>query len=486
MKKLFGLIALGFVLISCQKRELIKGDTLIKSVQIVDVERGLVTSNRNLIILGDKIVHIDSTTQNFNYKITQIVDGSGKFIIPGLWDMHAHPDDPEVWRMKPEADKRDFLMPLFVVHGVTGIRDMAGSLDVIKTWRKRYEAGELLVPEIFAGGPLLDGPNPMWDGSVGIDSPEKVKHIVDSLITEGVDFLKVYSLLPKDTYFALSAYANEINFPFVGHVPFTVPPSEAAETGMKSQEHLLEILKECSDTPSEGYLNELRALENPIDRSNAINAFRLSTFNEARADTLYDLFVEKKIWHCPTLSMWYKNAWYEEEQPKDEPLLAYLPKYLQEYWTPEINDHLTNRNNRKFIELKKELYHLYLKMVKRMHEKGVMLLAGTDTGANPLCFPGVGVHNELQALVDCGLSPAEALKTATINPAIFLEINEHYGTVGVGKVADLALLSKNPLEDIENIRSISTVVRDGQVIDSSKIAAIKNFIKKENSGPRNR
>lgn len=485
MKKIIGLIVLCLVLVSCLKREQIKGDVLIKDVHIVGVEQGRVTTNQNLVILEDRIVHIDSNAQNFDYKVTEIVDGSGKYVIPGLWDMHAHPDDPEVWRMKPEADKRDLLMPLFVVQGVTGIRDMAGSLDVVKAWRKQYQKGELLVPKIFAGGPLLDGPNPMWDGSVGIDSPEKVKPIVDSLITEGVDFLKVYSLLPRDTYLALSAYANEIYFPFVGHVPFTVPPSEAAETGMKSQEHLLEILKECADTPSEDFIANVGKIGNGIDRSNAINAFRLSTFNESKADSLYDLFVEKEIWHCPTLSMWYKNAWYESELLKDKELLNYLPKYLQKYWTPEVNDHLNHRDNETFIATKKELYKLYLKMVKRMNEKGVMLLAGTDTGANPLCFPGIGVHNELEALVDAGLSPAEALKTATINPAVFLEVEKDYGSVSVGKIADLVLLSQNPLEDINNVRKISAVIREGQLFDAAKIIAIKDSIKAKNSNTQN-
>lgn len=480
MKKIIGIIVLCAVLVSCLKRTQVKGNILIKDVHVVDVEHGVVELNRNLVISDDRIVHIDSTAQGFDYKVNRIIDGSGKYVVPGLWDMHAHPDDPEVWRMDPEAEKRNLLMPLFVVNGVMGIRDMAGSIDVIKTWRKQYESGELLVPKIVAGGPLLDGPNPMWDGSVGIDSPDKVKQVVDSLILEGVDFLKVYSLLPRDTYLALSAYANQIDFPFVGHVPFTVSPSEAAETGMKSQEHLLEILKECADTPTEAFMVDVRKMENGIDRSNAINAFRLETFDEGKADALYDLFVEKQIWHCPTLSMWYKNAWYEEELQKDKRLMAYLPNYLQEYWTPEVNDHLTHRDNKNFIATKKRSYQLYLKMVKRMHEKGVLLLAGTDTGANPLCFPGVGVHNELEALVEAGLSPLEALKTATLNPALFLEIKKDYGTVSVGKMADLVLLEQNPLEDISNVRKINAVIRGGKLFDTAQIKAIKDSIMENN------
>lgn len=474
-------IILFFLFFSCQRKEHISGDILIKNINIINVETSKVDSSQNIIITADRITHIESKHKLFDYKATTTIDGSNKYIIPGLWDMHAHPDDPEVWRMSPEADKRDLLMPLFVINGVTGIRDMAGEISVVKAWRKKQEEGSLLVPKIFAGGPLLDGPNPMWDGSVGIDSPEKVNHVVDSLINEGIDFLKVYSLLPRDTYLALSQYANEIDFPFVGHVPFTVPPSEAAITGMKSQEHLLEILKECADTPSEEFIANIRNMDNGIDRSNAINTFRIATFNETKADSLYALFVEKNIWHCPTLSMWYKNAWYEEELIKDRELLSYLPKYLQKYWTPKVNDHLTNRDNLDFIKTKKKLYNLYLKMVKRMHEKGVLLLAGTDTGANPLCFPGVGVHNELKAFLEAGLTPMEALQTATINPAIFFEIYSDYGSVEIGKVADLVILDKNPIENIDNIRSINAVVQNGVLIDSDEIQKIKEEIKQKHS-----
>jgi len=221
-------------------------------------------------------------------------------------------------------------------------------------------------------------------------------------------------------------------------------------------------------------MTQIRAMESNVDRSNAINKFRLSTFNENKADSLYGLFVEKNIWHCPTLSMWYKNAWYEEELLKDEELLDYLPQYLQKYWTPQINDHLTNRDNEEFVNTKRELYRLYLKMVKRMHDKGVLLLAGTDMGANPLCFPGIGVHNELKIFVDVGLTPVEALKTATINPAIFFKIDHDYGTVEKGKKADLVILDKNPLHNIENVRHINAVIQNGVLIDSNKIDEIKN------------
>ncbi|NAY91278.1 amidohydrolase family protein [Muricauda sp. JGD-17] len=479
--KILYCLLIGLLASACQEKEKLIGDTLISNINIVDVKTGKILPTQDILIDGDHIASI-RPSNTANYAKQSHIDGEGKYIIPGLWDMHAHPDDPEVWRMNPKEEEKERLLPLFVVNGVTGIRDMGGDLNLVKRWQSKYANGELLVPKIFAGGPLLDGPNPMWDGSVGIAGPEQVKYVVDSLIHEGVDFLKVYSLLPRETYLELSRYAQEIDFPFVGHVPFTVLPSEAAATGMKSQEHLLEILKECADKPDEQFLKKLGSIENRIERSNKINDFRLKTFDGFKADSLYSIFKEQGIWHCPTLSMWYKNAWYEQEWGRDLELTELLPPYLQAYWTPEHNDHLQFRDNTDFIKTKQRLYQLYQEMVKNMNDKGVLLLAGTDVGANPLCHPGVGVHNELEALVEAGLTPAEALKTATLNPALFFEITEEYGTVSEGKRADLVLLEGNPLEDINAIRSISNVIRDGRVFDSEKIFEIKKSIQKINTG----
>ncbi|MCO6487374.1 MAG: hypothetical protein J5I98_03100 [Phaeodactylibacter sp.] len=153
-------------------------------------------------------------------------DAAARYIIPGLWDMHTHPDDPEVWWMDSIPEHRDLLMPLFVIYGVTGTRDMAGSLEVVNDWRRRIKAGTLVGPEIIAAGPLLDGPNAMWDGSVSIADTSRVKPVVDSLIEAGIDFLKVYSGLPREVFFALMEYANEIGFPVVGHIPTEVTTAE--------------------------------------------------------------------------------------------------------------------------------------------------------------------------------------------------------------------------------------------------------------------
>ena len=474
---------IGIILFQFACREKEKLDLAITNIHLIDVVTGEVQSNRVVIIHNKRIFSIDSGKLSDAYTYKKLHYAEGKYMIPGMWDMHAHPDDPEVWRMNPTKEARDMLMPLFVTNGVTGIRDMGGDLGVVKRWRQMGEEGRLLVPEIVACGPLLDGPNPMWDGSVGINGPEEVPKVVDSLIEAGIDFLKVYSLLPRNTYFALADYANRKKVPFVGHVPMTVLPSETATTGMKSQEHLLEIINETFS--DKNGLDQLDTIEDRYGRYAARNQYMIDHFDRGKMDSLNKLFVKNDIYQTPTLSMWKKNAWFEEEVIKDDSLLSYLPHYLRKYWTVGVNDHLNNRDNQAFIDTKRSLYQQYLVIVRMMNKAGVQLLAGTDMGANPLCFPGIGLHNELADLVYAGLSPLEALQTATINPSRFLEMDDYYGTLEKDKYADLVILDKNPLENIENIRSVDAVIKSGELYPSEALKEIKKMIQESHKSTQN-
>ena len=453
---------------------------LIRNVNIIDVKKGnLINKPKDLLIEDERIVDIKPAGK-LNADSVQIFEAKGKYLIPGLWDMHTHPDDPEVWWMNPDKDERELLLPLFIVYGVTGTRDMAGELELMKSWKSRIGAGELIGPEIIAAGPLLDGADASWDGSVSIEDAGRIKAIVDSLAAAGVDFLKIYSGLPRDVFFALCKYAKEVNLPVVGHIPTNVTTVEGAEAGMICQEHLLGILMECS-RQEENIRNDkidYGTAESGIDRYYIRNRLMMDTYDEVKAKKLFRQYVKFQTWHTPTISMWYKNAYYEEEVLKDEAHFKYLPKYLRKYWQPDTNVHLKYRHP-KIVTTKKRLVEFYLKLIEEMHRSGVRLLAGTDVGANPLCLPGIGVHNELSMFVKAGLSPAEALKTATINPPEFLMLDEDFGTVEIGKIANLVLLDGNPLDDIENIRQVSAVIKRGDLFDESRRNKILKNIERQ-------
>ncbi len=453
---------------------------LIKNVYVIDAEKGAVSGKpRDVLIVKERIVAVKPVGK-LEDKSGSVLDGKGQFLIPGLWDMHTHPDDPEVWWMKPGVEEREQMMPLFIVNGVTGTRDMAGDLNLMKEWKNKIAAGSLIGPEIIAAGPLLDGAEAMWDGSVSISSADHVRSIVDSLVDEGIDFLKVYSGLPRDVFFALCKYAAEIQMPVVGHIPTDVTTVEGAAAGMTCQEHFLNVLMECS-RQEENIRNDkvdYGSAESGIDKYYIRNRLMLDTYDETKAKKLFKQYVKYKTWHTPTISMWYKNAYYEEEVMKDEVYFKYLPKYLRKYWQVDTNVHLKYRHP-KIIATKKRLVEFYLKLIKDMHDSGVPLLAGTDTGANPLCIPGIGVHNELSMFVKAGLTPAEALKTATSNPAKFLQLEEDFGSIEEGKIANLVLLEKNPLEDIENLRAIHAVIKRGELFDNSRRMEILRNIEKK-------
>ena len=452
---------------------------IIRNAQIIDVKKGtLINKNRDLLIRDERIVDIKPAGK-ISTDSAIVFDAEGKFLLPGLWDMHTHPDDPELWWMKPDEAQRELLLPLFVLNGVTGTRDMAGDLDLVKSWRKKISEGSLIGPEIVAAGPLLDGAEAMWDGSVSIENTGEVKSIVDSLVTSGVDFLKVYSGLSRDVFFALCDYAKEVNMPVAGHIPDDVTTAEGAEAGMICQEHLLGILVECSRLEDEIRNDKIDygSAESGVDKHYIRNRLIMDTYDEAKAKKLFRQYVKYETWHTPTISMWYKNAYYEEEILKDEPLFKYLPKYLRKYWQPDINAHLKNRHP-KVVATKKRQVEFYLKIIAQMHEAGVKLLTGTDVGANPLCLPGIGVHNELSLFVEAGLSPAEALRAATIHPVEFLQLTEDFGTVEIGKIADLVILDENPLDNIENVRKVSTVIRRGSVLDDGRRQDILDNIEK--------
>ncbi|MEQ9425546.1 MAG: amidohydrolase family protein [Cyclobacteriaceae bacterium] len=256
-------------------------------------------------------------------------------------------------------------------------------------------------------------------------------------------------------------------------MPFGVLPSEASYAGIRSQEHFLEIFNEVSSESAAIIANNIDygAAKTRLEKYIFKNHLLMDTYSEERANGLFEIMAANNTWHTPTLSMWQKNAWFETEIKEDTALYKYLPPYMRRYWQIGENDHLNNRTP-KLIALKQRQVTFYKKMLKGMYEAGVPLLTGTDMGANPLCFPGIGVHNELEAFVEAGIPTAVALKAATINPCEYLEIDDDFGSVEAGRIADLVILSGNPLEEISAVRAVDAVVRKGYLYSKDDIDQI--------------
>jgi Amidohydrolase family len=434
---------------------------LLEHVTVIDSTGSDPRPNMSVLIEGDKIKSIFSSRQSNSVDGALIVDARGKFLIAGLWDMHVH----TLSQNEPER-----FFPLFIANGVTGIRDMGGDIPLSQVARLKQDVytGSLLGPEIFAAGPILEGEHPFWPFSIPVKNPAEARQVVTELVKEGADFLKVYNTLSRDAYLAIASQAKESGIPFEGHIPDGVTPAEASFLGQKSIEHLWGI---------PGYLSsESVQLQSMGARANdeedpkiardlfyKINETILATSDVKKARTLYEEFARNQTWQTPTLVVLRSYATIHDPTHRKDPRTVYIPDNLVSFWN-SMGGQPDPRND----EIQLRLFNYDVAIVKAMHEAKVPLLAGTDT-PNPYTYPGFSMHEELELLVSAGLTPMEALQTATLRAAQFLGVSQLFGSVEESKVANLVLLDANPLEDIGNTRKIRGVILRGHFLDKTKL-----------------
>lgn len=395
-------------------------------------------------------------------KRTEIIDGTGKFLIPGLWDMHVHISAPEIF------------FPLLVANGITGVREMFTGIPMqtIREWRMRANVPRIIAPG-FLDGPMMLNNGPPPPGAFAISDPAEARFAVRALAETGVDFLKVYNSIPRDAYFALAEEARAIGIPFAGHVPEAVTTGEASDAGQRSEEHLINILLDCS-TNSEALRAEriatmtsdkitgearLRALAWPDPEG------LFDTYSTEKAARLFAKFVKNGTWHTPTLGVLAGFARERDDDFAHDPRRRFLPREWTDSWDPRNTFYLRDLPAEDYEALHVRMQVLlarYQKLVGDMRRAGVEFLAGTDaSGWNPV-LPAFGLHEELALLVQSGLTPMEALQSATRNPARYLGKLDEMGTVEVKKAADLVLLNANPLEDIRNTQKVESVIMRGK------------------------
>ncbi|MDQ6786302.1 MAG: amidohydrolase family protein [Acidobacteriota bacterium] len=436
-------------------------------VTVIDVTGAPSKSGMTVIIAGNRIEAIGKTGKVKTPKDAQIIDATGKFLIPGLWDMHVHTGNKEIF------------LPLYIANGITGVRDMGGDLEEptgnlsirfvqLKLWKKAIAEGTLLGPRIVAAGFMVDGAKPTWQGAIGVANEIEARQAVDVLASLGVDFIKVYSRLSPEAYFAIADEAKKQHIPFAGHVPRTVSAMEASDAGQKSIEHFTQVLLTCSTRESEFRQQRLEWAALPIQQARNLSRAQdkqiLDTYSEEKSTTLFAHFRKNETWQVPTLSVLRTSGFAQIDSTiYDNPLIKYVPKAIRDRWNP---DKIVYPLAITPAELagRKELFEKYLALVSAMHRAGVEFMAGTDS-ANPYVVPGFSLHEELQLFVKAGLTPMQALQSATINPAKYLNMQDELGTIEKGKLADLVLLDANPLEDISNTKKINAVVMNGRLLD---------------------
>jgi imidazolonepropionase-like amidohydrolase len=443
---------LSFLSVAAPARSQSNAKLVLTDVTVIDVESGLLRPNMTLVISGERIEQLGKRDEVSVPDSARVVSASGKFLVPGLWDMHVHTVFGDWF-----PDGKEIALPLFIANGVTGVRDMGGELEVLLRWRQEISRGSLVGPRMVISGPMLDGPEPRFPSSIAVATPEEGRRAVEDLKRRGADFIKLQSLIPRDAVFAIADEARKLEIPFVGHVPDAIRASEASELGQKSFEHLIGIFEGSSP-------REAEFLQGPKGPGRF-----LASFDPARAASLIELLARNHTWQCPTLVWERGGSLLEEMDQARDPLAKYAPASWKEGTWKRFTDEITHDPGRDDLATRRTFVEKELQMVSAMHHAGVPFLAGTDTAAGVHVFPGFSLHEELRLFVEAGFTPLESLQTATIQPARFLGMEDRLGTVEPGKLADLLLLDENPLLDIGNTRTIWAVVANGRLFSRADL-----------------
>lgn len=449
---------------------------IIENINIVDLKNDTILPNQYLLIEGNKIKKIGSErfkTKSDNYKS---INGTGKYLIPALWDMHVH-----LTKQSPSSTYAQF-----VVNGVMHVRDMRGAYhnrdhfastpERIKEWNQKVGDMELLGPIVHSiPGFAIEGPNSMFDNSpefFNCSNSEQAKELIKYFHEQKITLIKPYNNIPREAFFTLMNEAKLANIDVAGHKPLQVSTIEAANAGMKSIEHARFLIWD-SFKGSE----ELRKTDNPKGRDNT--KLRKQMLDEHDTLLLYanlEALRDAKTYYCPTHLTRKSDAFADDEHFRARydsinPILRFLSF---EDLDATINEDTTELGRKVY----KDFYRKGLEITKTASEYGIKILAGSDVPE----LPGSSLVDELQELSNAGLSNYEVLRTATLYPSEYYALDKKYGTIEEGKDSDLVLLSQNPIQDISNIKDIHSVIYNGTYLDNDEIGRIKQKIYSRNSG----
>jgi hypothetical protein len=399
----------------------------IYDVTVIDGTGSPPKEHRTVTFSGDRITRIkkSETSDDANW------NGTGKFLIPGLWDMHVH-----------LAYLGDTACPALIANGVTSVRDLGGNLNLIDWMRRRIDEKDLIGPRIFRAGPFLDGTKIGARDRIIIDTPADSVRAVTYLKEQSIDFIKVHNGPRPEAYFALLKEAKRQEIQVVGHIPISISdPGTAIDAGHGSVEHIVSLF--------EGpYLQRVAAGKSKQEA--------LAAFTDAEAKRIAQKMVKNGTWFDPTLIPYWARSYQWDIRAKKDEREKYVSGSAKEFWRqfPDLPDEPEVR------KLLKQAFDRFMEITRIQHEDGVRFLVGTDLGGKYI-YPGFSVHDELQWLVKAGLSPMEAIQAGTRNCAESVGRLKDLGTIEENKIADFILLDKNPLTDIANSKSIIMVVVNG-------------------------
>lgn len=462
------LILLGIftaLLMACAKPQ--PSGTAITNVTVIDAVNG-VREHQTVVFDGDEITSVGSTGGELS--VVEIIDGTGKFLIPGLWDFHVH--------LTYDDRFTDSMPALFLSYGITSVRDTGGLMHKVLPVVEKMRAPGAVAPRVFFAGPLLDGNFVVYDGEsrpeIGVRNatPDDARKTIRHLHEQGVDFIKIYEMVSPAVFEAMVETAQELGLPIDSHVPLSLRASTAGPS-VDSIEHLRNIEMDCASNAPELHETRLELLRNPqglsgADLRSSLHSLQrlpaIANYDEARCDrTLETLMSTIQV---PTLRLGALNLAPPYKRDDWANALSRIRADAREDWT-QSSAALAENPNEEFTAFAE--WSLFL--TGRMHARGVPIGAGTDTPIL-ISVPGYSLHSELEMLVRAGLSPLEAIRSATVRPAEFFSLADEMGTIDEGKKADLVLLNANPLENIAHTRQIAAVVSKGKLLTREDLSEL--------------
>ena len=389
---------------------------------VIDVSRGARQPGTTVVVRAGEIAAVGPRIPVPGDAVR--FDASGKFLIPGLWDMHSHNEGIDAAGLG-----------LYLANGVVGTRDMGSAADFIVPLRERIRRGEVRGPEIVAAGPILDNAPPHWPFRRTVRNADQAREAVRDLKKRGVDLIKTHNNTPRDAFFAIADEASKLGLPFAGHIPLSVTVPEGVASGIASIEHLSEfrVFREC--------------------------AGKSQPYDAKRCAPLFDMIAARRIWQTPTVGFYSVLG----------DVFAGKPVAHAEYLTDKDIEMMKlniaeSKLDEKAFAFLRSMGQTSLTVIRDMLQRGNLFLAGCDGPVAGFCL-----HDELQALTTAGLSPLQALQTATVNPARYLRREETQGSIAARKRGDIVVLDADPLLDIRNTARIAAVVAGGRLISKKEI-----------------
>ncbi len=415
----------------------------LTGVHVVHVEDGRIERSRTVIFRDGRIQSVQPESQALAAAPMRRIDARGLYLVPGLWDMHTH---------ARRAGRERWHDPLYIANGVLGIRDASTHLGSGMAFRAQHSPAEP-APRVIWGSPALDGAPPALSHGLAVETPEAGRQLVRLLAGMGYDFIKVYDGLSPENYYAIIEEANRVGIPVEGHTPLTLSPTEVARAGQQTIEHLTLMLEACIP----GTLDWVKV--DPSADAMALMAdgrlaASLDRFDAAACQAQSKVLADAGVWQVPTLVQTRGYFVVAHDNAADEPRLAFVPPETRAEWLAHVREGKPEERR-----AGAKVFERQHRLVGELHRAGVGILAGTDASDEVWVFPGSGLHDELALLVEAGLSPLDALRTATLNPARYRARGRALAPlIAPGSDADLVLLRGNPLEDIQRVRDVRGVV----------------------------